>query len=81
MSRHTSLIVVLGLSALAGLAALVCGALLVVARLVRLGFIANFLSRTVLVGFLTGVGVQVATMCGPGSTHGCAHAPQWIRST
>ena len=26
----------------------------------RLGFLADFLSRTVLVGFLTGVGIQVA---------------------
>ena len=45
---------------LAGLAALLTGALLLLARLVRLGFLANFLSRTVLVGFLTGVGLQVA---------------------
>ena len=45
---------------LASLAALMCGALLLVARLLRLGFIANFLSRSVLVGFLTGVGIQVA---------------------
>src|SRR4029077_9183160 len=29
-------------------------------RLARLGFLANFISRTVLVGFLTGVGIQVA---------------------
>jgi len=29
------------------------------ARIFRLGFLADFLSRTVLVGFLTGVGVQV----------------------
>jgi sulfate permease, SulP family len=47
-------------TALAGTAALIVAVLLVVARLVRLGFLANFLSRTVLVGFLTGVGVQVA---------------------
>ena len=33
---------------------------MILARLVRLGFIANFLSRTVLIGFLTGVGIQVA---------------------
>ncbi|MBV9095498.1 MAG: SulP family inorganic anion transporter [Streptosporangiaceae bacterium] len=45
---------------LAGLAALLAGAMLLLARLVRLGFLANFLSRTVLVGFLTGVGVGVA---------------------
>ncbi len=36
------------------------GALLLLARLVRLGFLANFLSRTVLIGFLIGVGNQVA---------------------
>jgi SulP family sulfate permease len=45
---------------LAGLAALLTGALLLLARLIRLGFLANFLSRTVLVGFLSGVGIQVA---------------------
>jgi len=45
---------------LAGLAALLAGGLLLVARLTRVGFLANFLSRTVLVGFLTGVGIQVA---------------------
>ena len=44
---------------LAGLAALLAGAMLLVARLARLSFLANFLSRTVLVGFLTGVGIQV----------------------
>ncbi len=46
--------------ALAGLTALMAGALLLLARLLRLGFLANFLSRTVLVGFLAGVGVQVS---------------------
>jgi sulfate permease, SulP family len=45
---------------LAGLAALLVGGMLLLARLARLGFAANFLSRTVLVGFLTGVGIQVA---------------------
>jgi sulfate permease, SulP family len=45
---------------LAGLAALLTGALLLIARLARLGFLASFLSRTVLLGFLTGVGIQVA---------------------
>ena len=45
---------------LASLSALICAGLLLVARLLRLGFIANFLSRSVLVGFLTGVGIQVA---------------------
>ncbi|MFC6594052.1 SulP family inorganic anion transporter [Kitasatospora paranensis] len=47
--------------ALAGLIALLSGVLLAAARLLRLGFLADFLSATVLVGFLTGVGVQVAT--------------------
>ena len=46
--------------ALAGLAALLAGAMLLLARLARLGFLASFLSRTVLIGFLTGVGVRVA---------------------
>jgi sulfate permease, SulP family len=45
---------------LAGLSALLAGGLLLLARVARLGFLSNFLSRTVLVGFLTGVGVQVA---------------------
>jgi sulfate permease, SulP family len=48
--------------ALAGVLALMAGGLLVLARILRLGFLADFLSRTVLIGFLTGVGVQVA--CG-----------------
>jgi sulfate permease, SulP family len=45
---------------LAGLAALLTAVLLLLARLIRLSFLANFLSRTVLVGFLAGVGIQVA---------------------
>jgi hypothetical protein len=45
---------------LAGLAALLAGGLLLLARLARLGFLAGFLSRTVLLGFLTGVGIRVA---------------------
>jgi sulfate permease, SulP family len=46
--------------ALAGLLALMAGAMMLIARLIKLGFIADFLSRTVLIGFLTGVGIQVA---------------------
>jgi MFS superfamily sulfate permease-like transporter len=45
--------------ALASLVALTTAALLLIARLLRLGFLADFLSQTVLVGFLTGVGFQV----------------------
>ncbi len=46
--------------ALTSLVALAAGGLLLMARGLRLGFLADFLSRTVLVGFLTGVGAQVA---------------------
>ncbi len=46
--------------ALAATMALLAGAILFLARILRLGFLANFLSRSVLVGFLTGVGIQVA---------------------
>jgi sulfate permease, SulP family len=46
--------------ALAAALALITGLFLLAARLLRLGFLADFLSRTVLIGFLTGVGVQVA---------------------
>ena len=45
--------------ALVGMVALQTAALLLVARIFRLGFLADFLSRTVLVGFLTGVGFQI----------------------
>jgi sulfate permease, SulP family len=44
---------------LASAVALLTAVCLLVARLLRLGFLADFLSQTVLVGFLTGVGVQV----------------------
>ena len=46
--------------AYASMSALVTAALLLLARIARLGFLADFISRTVLVGFLTGVGIQVA---------------------
>jgi sulfate permease, SulP family len=45
--------------ALAGMVALLTALLLLIARVFKLGFLADFLSRTVLVGFLAGVGVQV----------------------
>jgi MFS superfamily sulfate permease-like transporter len=45
--------------ALAGLVALMTAALLLLARLLKMGFLADFLSQTVLAGFLTGVGIQV----------------------
>src|SRR5499427_8608938 len=45
--------------ALAGLVALMTGGCLIVAHFLKLGFLADFLPQTVLVGFLTGVGFQV----------------------
>lgn len=45
---------------LAGVLAILTAGLLLLARVVRLGFLADFLSRSVLIGFLTGVGIQVA---------------------
>jgi SulP family sulfate permease len=47
--------------ALVGMVALLTAGLLFLAWIFRLGFLADFLSRTVLVGFLTGVGFQVGT--------------------
>src|SRR3954471_8205566 len=47
--------------AFASLVALVCGGMLAIARLLRLGFLGDFLSASVLIGFLTGVGIQVFT--------------------
>ncbi|HXX32081.1 MAG TPA: SulP family inorganic anion transporter [Myxococcaceae bacterium] len=46
---------------LVGAVALLTAGLLLLARVLRLGFLADFLSRTVLVGFLAGVGIQVGT--------------------
>ena len=45
--------------ALVGMVALLTAGLLLLARIFKLGFLADFLSRTVLVGFLAGVGFQV----------------------
>jgi sulfate permease, SulP family len=45
--------------ALAGLVALLTAGFLLLARVLKLGFVADFLSQTVLIGFLTGIGLQV----------------------
>jgi MFS superfamily sulfate permease-like transporter len=45
--------------ALVGMLTLLTAGLLLLARIFKLGFLADFLSRTALVGFLTGVGIQV----------------------
>ena len=51
--------------ALVGMVALLTAIFLLLARIFKLGFLADFLSRTVLVGFLSGVGFQVgAAMLG-----------------
>jgi SulP family sulfate permease len=46
--------------ALASLAALITAGWLLLARVIGLGFLADFLSRAVMIGFLTGVGIRVA---------------------
>ncbi|MGO9945279.1 MAG: SulP family inorganic anion transporter [Steroidobacteraceae bacterium] len=46
--------------ALVGMVALLTAGALLAARIFKLGFLADFLSRTVLVGFLAGVGLQVS---------------------
>jgi SulP family sulfate permease len=62
--------------ALASVLAFMAAGFVLLARLIGLGFMADFLSRTVLIGFLTGVGIQVALgqiagMLGlPGGGHG-----------
>jgi len=45
--------------AIAATLALLVGVILVVARMLRLGFLANFISKPVLVGFAAGVGVVI----------------------
>ena len=47
-------------AALVGMVALLTAVFLLLARLFKLGFLSDFLSRTVLVGFLAGVGVQLS---------------------
>ncbi len=45
--------------AVAAMLALLVGGILIVARLLRLGFLANFISKPVLVGFEAGVGIAI----------------------
>ena len=66
----------------AGVTAILVGGLLLLASILRLGFLADFLSRSVLVGFLTGVGIQVAieqvaTMLGVAKGSGNALEQFW----
>ena len=64
------------------LVALICGVLLILARLLKLGFIGNFLSASVLIGFLSGVGISVLTgqlpsMLGVPKSSGTWFQQQW----
>ena len=64
------------------LVALICGVLLILARLLKLGFIGNFLSASVLVGFLSGVGIsvlsgQIPDMLGVPKSSGTWFQQQW----
>jgi high affinity sulfate transporter 1 len=52
--------------AFSGLTAIVCGVMLAIARVLRLGFLGDFLSASVLIGFLTGVGISVLSGQIPG---------------
>jgi high affinity sulfate transporter 1 len=66
--------------------ALICGGLLLLARLFKLGFLGDFLSASVLIGFLTGVGVQVfsgqlPSMLGIPKGSGTWLAQQWYLIT
>jgi SulP family sulfate permease len=63
----------------AAILALLAGVMLILARIIRLGFIADFLSRTVLIGFLTGVGIQVAISQLPGMLGIQGGGPDLIR--
>ena len=64
--------------ALVGMLTLETAGVLLLARIFKAGFLADFLSRTVLVGFLTGVGVQVGA--GQRTTVACLAAPLYCDS-
>jgi high affinity sulfate transporter 1 len=57
--------------ALSCLLAVMSGGLLIAAGWLRLGFLSDFMSRSVLAGFLTGVGIQIAV----GQLHGMLGVP------
>ncbi|MHB1065860.1 MAG: SulP family inorganic anion transporter [Candidatus Nanopelagicales bacterium] len=72
--------------AYASVIALICGFFLILARVFRLGFLGDFLSASVLVGFLTGVGVQVLSgqipdMLGIPKGTGMWVQQQWVMLT
>jgi len=65
--------------ALCGLTALVVGVLLLLARVLRLGFIGDFLAASVLIGFLTGVGISVLSGQIPGMLGLPKGSGRWIQ--
>ena len=67
--------------ALVGMVALLTAGLLLLARIFKLGFLADFLSRTVLVGFLTGVGFQVGIAMLSDMIGVTAHSPRTLVQT
>jgi high affinity sulfate transporter 1 len=65
--------------AFCGMTALVCGALLMLARVLRLGFIGDFLAASVLIGFLSGVGISVLSGQIPGMLGVPKGTGNWFR--
>ncbi|MDQ1247464.1 MAG: sulfate permease, SulP family [Actinomycetota bacterium] len=63
--------------ALTGMLAIITGVLLLGAGAFRLGVLSNFMSRSVLAGFLTGVGIQIAI----GQLHGMLGVESTGRTT
>src|ERR1700728_645277 len=63
---------------LVGALALLTAAMLLLARIFKLGFLADFLSRTVLVGFLAGVGLQVGIAMMSDMVGLTAHSPRTL---
>lgn len=64
--------------ALVGMVALLTAGLLLLARIFKLGFLADFLPRTVLVGFLTGVGFQIGIAMLSDMIGVTAHSPRTL---
>lgn len=62
---------------LTSLVAMIVALMLLAARFLQLGFLADFLSRSAIVGFMTGVGVQVACgqLAGLFGLHNLSHEP------
>ena len=69
---------------LASALALIVAAIFIAMRLASLGFLADFLSRPILVGYMTGIGITVALnqipkILGAPARRGRARRPRWHR--